>query len=554
MVMTSPEEEAPLPDDDKIMEITITVLSLNGVVAKKYESKINSPLRKSSRRAANTDATTSIVASFSQSLSSRGDSGTFMTHVPSNPMELETMGSRPVVQPTIHWPRSMDKTGAGGGDEKLGEALSTILLSRRFQREAIDKNTTTSTLGRFIPQTFPINISISRRGKLIVLGKADIFISGDEKGESSTVFPISSTLKKTVISSPLNKSSSSVTNVTSIPMMRMKGDDLQFGLKAGSVLRVLVSVSETKVDDNGVATAQVNGISNKENDSISDATDEEECEIANVTFEHEEDGYDNFLQFLGGSKDVDDVRKQSTNSVSPLSKDGGDDFAEEEKATDVPKLPFGNDDENEDTYDDTLVEKMAAKVLEERSEAEIADAVSASMESRLIKVCETLHFDIAEMWLRVGPTKHKLICYHVSNALDGAVKKETIDVYCGEDALKIKHRLSSAMCKWTKENQEMLKLTTQTSSGKQALHNSLISGIKLAVAVPVSHDNINVTIVYGSLLSGANNIQFKAEQYLIQKSREIVKMTYEMVKVANYSPKNISRRKTTMEYAKSCFA
>ena len=196
MVMTSPEEEAPLPDDDKIMEITITVLSLNGVVAKKYESKINSPLRKSSRRAANTDATTSIVASFSQSLSSRGDSGTFMTHVPSNPMELETMGSRPVVQPTIHWPRSMDKTGAGGGDEKLGEALSTILLSRRFQREAIYKNTTTSTLGRFIPQTFPINISISRRGKLIVLGKADIFISGDEKGESSTVFPISSTLKK----------------------------------------------------------------------------------------------------------------------------------------------------------------------------------------------------------------------------------------------------------------------------------------------------------------------------------------------------------------------
>jgi hypothetical protein len=110
------------------------------------------------------------------------------------------------------------------------------------------------------------------------------------------------------------------------------------------------------------------------------------------------------------------------------------------------------------------------------------------------------------------------------------------------------------MLKWTKENQEMLKLTTQTSSGKQALHNSLISGIKLAVAVPVSHDNINVTIVYGSLLSGANNIQFKAEQYLIQKSREIVKMTYEMVKVANYSPKNISRRKTTIEYAKSCFA
>lgn len=534
MAMTSPEEEAPLPDD-KIMEIKITVLSLNGVVAKKYESKINSPLRKSSRRAANTDATTSIVASFSQSLSSTGGSGTFMTHVPSNPLELETIGSKPVAQPTIHWPRSMDnRTSAGDdSDEKTGEALSMIQFSRRFQKEAVDKNTTTSsTLGRFIPQTFPINISISRRGKLIVLGKADIFISGDENGESSTIFPISSTLKKSVISSPLRKSSSSVTNVTSIPMMRIKGDDLQFGLKAGSILRVLVSVSEAKVDDNGVATAQMNGVSNKQIDSISDATDEEECEIANVTFEQEEDGYDNFLQYLGGSKDADDVRKQSTNCVSPLSKDGGDDFAEEEKAADMPKLLFGNDDENEDTNDNTLEEKMAATVLEERSGAEIADAVFASIESLLMKVCETLHFDIAEMWLRVGPTKHKLICYHVSNGLDGAVKEETISVYRGG---LMKHRLSSAMLKWTKENQEMLKLTTQTSSGKQVLHNSLISGIKLAVAVPVSHEGINVTILFTA--NGANNIQSKGEQYLMQKSTEIVKMTYEMVKVANYSPK-----------------
>lgn len=263
----------------------------------------------------------------------------------------------------------------------------------------------------------------------------------------------------------------------------------------------------------------------------------------------EEDGFDNFMQFLGGSKDADDIRKQSTNSVSPLSKDGGDDFAGEEKSADAPKLPFGNDDENEDTNDNTLVKKMAAndntlvenmaaKVLEERSGAEIVDAVFASMESLLMKVCETLHFDIAEMWLRVGPTKHKLICYHVSNALDDAVKKKTIDVYCGEDSLKIKHRLSSAMCKWTRENQEMLKLTTQTSSGKQALHNSLISGIKLAAAVPVSHEGINMTILY----YGANNIQSKGEQYLMQNSTEIVKMTYEMVKVANYSRKHISRR------------
>ena len=271
-----------------------------------------------------------------------------------------------------------------------------------------------------------------------------------------------------------------------------------------------------------------------------------------VMTSQEEDEFESFLQFLSGSKDADDIRKQSTNSVTPLSKDGGDDFAKEEKATDMPKFPFGNDDENEDTNDNTLVENMAAKVLEERSGAEIVDAVFASMESLLMKVCETLHFDIAEMWLRVGPTKHKLICYHVSNALDGAVKKETIHVYCGEDSLKIKHRLSSAMCKWTRENQEMLKLTTQTSSGKQALHNSLISGIKLAVAVPVSHDGINVTILFGRI-KGANNIQSKGEQYLIQNSTEIVKMTYEMVKIANYSPKNISRRKTTMEYARSCF-
>jgi hypothetical protein len=122
-------------------------------------------------------------------------------------------------------------------------------------------------------------------------------------------------------------------------------------------------------------------------------------------------------------------------------------------------------------------------------------SVSASTQSLLTKVCEKLDFDIAEIWLRIDASKHKLIHYHVSEVLDQSVRKQIIDVYQGEAAVKMKHRLSAAMCKWTKEKEKILKLTTQSSIGARALQNSLVSGVSLAVAVPFCHEDINVNIL-----------------------------------------------------------
>ena len=97
-------------------------------------------------------------------------------------------------------------------------------------------SSSTSTRKRFIPQTCPINISLSRNGKLATLGKASIVISGDVQGESSIIVPV--VLQKKAGSSK-----------ESIPMTRIKGDDLLLGLKSDStLLHVLVSVTDAVKD------------------------------------------------------------------------------------------------------------------------------------------------------------------------------------------------------------------------------------------------------------------------------------------------------------------
>jgi hypothetical protein len=151
---------------------------------------------------------------------------------------------------------------------------------------------------------------------------------------------------------------------------------------------------------------------------------------------------------------------------------------------------------------------------------DVAAEEFASTQSLLEEVCEKLDLDFAEMWLRIDPTKHKLIHYHVSDELDELVRKQVIDVYRGKDAAKMKHRLSSAMCKWTREKNEILKLTNQSSSGALALQKCLVN-VCMAVAVPVSHDGIDVTLVYCS--TTRENMESWTESYLIQKSLEIVK-------------------------------
>jgi hypothetical protein len=224
---TIPSAPAGESSTDTTMAVTTTLLSLTGVVTKKYASK--NLLRRKNRQPPNNTNFTSLVASFPQNLSAdnSASSSSPVTHVPSFPIDV----SRP--QPIVRW------------HSHLGQALSTLKFPLQLQhREAgadADEeedgvSSSTSTRKRFIPQTCPINISLSRNGKLATLGKASIVISGDVQGESSIIVPV--VLQKKAGSSK-----------ESIPMTRIKGDDLLLGLKSDStLLHVLVSVTDAVKD------------------------------------------------------------------------------------------------------------------------------------------------------------------------------------------------------------------------------------------------------------------------------------------------------------------
>lgn len=221
----------PRVDDDcsdTMLEVTITVLSLGGVVAK--QSKKSTMKRK--KQGHLTPATTSLVASFCQAFTSDGRM-MHQTHVPSIPLEhldasCMSSKSRSSPQPIVHWPGV-----SHDDDDNANQVLSTLRFVRRFDREDA-----ASSQGRFIPQTCPISISIYRHGHLINLGKADVIIVGEENGVSSMVVPVSRSVKKV-----------SRRSKSSIPMMKIRGDDLKFGLKSDAMLRVLVSVSKVQTPE-----------------------------------------------------------------------------------------------------------------------------------------------------------------------------------------------------------------------------------------------------------------------------------------------------------------
>ena len=124
-----------------------------------------------------------------------------------------------------------------------------------------------------------------------------------------------------------------------------------------------------------------------------------------------------------------------------------------------------------------------------------------AVESLLSSACETLNFDIAEMWLRTGPKTHQLTNSHVRpTALDESVRKQLVDVYYGERSAERRHRLSPALCKRAKEAGDVVWVTAHTLHGAEALKCS-ISDVRTAVAVPVCHggSGVNVTIIYFSI-------------------------------------------------------
>jgi len=126
---------------------------------------------------------------------------------------------------------------------------------------------------------------------------------------------------------------------------------------------------------------------------------------------------------------------------------------------------------------------------------------SSAVESTLAASCETMGFDIAEVWLRTGPRSHQLINSHLRpTSLEDSVRDEIVEVYYGEKSSERTHRLSPALCKRAKEAMDVVWVTAQTPHGAEALRCSL-SDVRTAVAIPVCHSasNTNMTVIFFSI-------------------------------------------------------
>ena len=164
----------------------------------------------------------SLVASFSHSVSKKD---VLLTHLPSQPMELAT---ETTLQPIAYWSAKVDLDNAD-------QALSTLKFKRSFELNHKSKS-------KFVPQKCPIKLSVSRKGKMIAIGTADVIIQGTEDGERAITSPVTSRLKTNKSVLPLRKAS--------FPMWRAKGDDMSFGLRPDTKLRVLIHVNEPYAEPN----------------------------------------------------------------------------------------------------------------------------------------------------------------------------------------------------------------------------------------------------------------------------------------------------------------
>lgn len=143
-----------------------------------------------------------------------------------------------------------------------------------------------------------------------------------------------------------------------------------------------------------------------------------------------------------------------------------------------------------------------------------AEAVEAVIQA----ACAAMGFEIGEVWLRTGSKTHQLINSHLrATALDENTRSALVDVYYGDRASDRTHRLSPALCKKAKEDNDVVWVSAQTETGARALKCSL-NGVLAAVAIPVCHEpsNTNMTIIYFSVKR--STMKSEATEFLVHMS------------------------------------
>ena len=240
------QEQSP----KKLLNVTVTILSLNGVRAKETATTTNRgrslsrgriPSRGRSKswgrslsrsrslsRGQNKDTRgrgrsakiaplddaaeengTTLVASFGRiSVTKKGVPSKKITHISSQPLELP---GESTFDDVVYWPNES----------------KSFKFQRHFPYEQENMK-----LSRYAPQLCPIQLSISRNGKMYKLGRAEVYLSGEENGQASMNVPV------------VNVSNSGGGGSGSVSFRKLKGDTLKCGLAERATLRVLVKVDE----------------------------------------------------------------------------------------------------------------------------------------------------------------------------------------------------------------------------------------------------------------------------------------------------------------------
>ncbi len=192
-----------------------------------------------------TNSTTRVVASLTRITKNKN----VMVHLSSLPLTVPTSNiegslakqkkkERDTLSSVVHWPEYPQEEDALRHKHR---EPSSYQFQLAFHAEF---STTTS---RFIPQSVPIQVSVSRFGRMYKLGTANLLLSGEENGDSSLAVPVTSCYRGTVKNNKFKSIFSSLTKHgedKEIRMLALKGDTLKCGLDPNATLRVLVHVSE----------------------------------------------------------------------------------------------------------------------------------------------------------------------------------------------------------------------------------------------------------------------------------------------------------------------
>jgi len=142
---------------------------------------------------------------------------------------------------------------------------------------------------------------------MALLGKVNLIINGEERGETSATIPITSSIRgskgglmskgktstgvkkiRNLGKSKEGKEKANIATETNTAMIKIKGDPFQFGLEGDAMLRVLVNVSDpnetkpayTPTNDNDDAVASMEGL------SIQDPLEEDDSSLEQNDYHH----------------------------------------------------------------------------------------------------------------------------------------------------------------------------------------------------------------------------------------------------------------------------